>query len=128
MASIDNILEVIFFFHSPLLTSFALSSFSYFALVFQNLQNQIFIPLKDNLHKIFLGPMGDLDPSRVIIAKTNRIPFKHSTMHPNIWDKKSSIRIWPSVIPGWGSDQGVSQEKNKLGSSQIGSMHLFVPL
>jgi hypothetical protein len=45
--------------------------------------------------------MGNLDPSRTIVIETNRIPFKHSNMHSNIWDKKTSIRNWPSIIPGW---------------------------
>jgi hypothetical protein len=45
--------------------------------------------------------MGNVDLNRAIIAETNRISFKHSSMHPNLWDKKSSIRNWPSIILGW---------------------------
>jgi hypothetical protein len=36
--------------------------------------------------------MGDPDPSRVIIAETNKVPFKESNMHPNLWDKRTSLR------------------------------------
>ena len=45
--------------------------------------------------------MGNPDPNPVIIAKTQRIPFKQSTMNQDIWDKKTSLRNWPSIIPGW---------------------------
>jgi hypothetical protein len=49
----------------------------------------------------FFGPMGNPDPSEVIIAETNRTPFKQSTMDSDIWDKKTSFRNWPSKIQGW---------------------------
>jgi hypothetical protein len=45
--------------------------------------------------------MDNPDPSEVIIAETNRTPFKQSTMDPDIWDKKTSFRNWPSKIQGW---------------------------
>jgi len=45
--------------------------------------------------------MGDLDPSRVIVTETNKVPFKESSMHPGLWDKSTSLRNWPSIIQGW---------------------------
>ena len=89
----------------PSTTSLRYSSFCYFfwfLLLCQSLFSFSFLPprspepnihpLEDNMHKIFLGPMGDSDPSMSIIIESNRIPFKHSNIHPNLWDKKTSIR------------------------------------
>jgi hypothetical protein len=88
-----------------MLSSFVPLNFSYppaltLFFYFQDLQGQIFIPLDGNLHKIFLDPMGDPDPNRTIIAETNRVPLKESNMQPNLWDKRASIRNWPSIILG----------------------------
>lgn len=47
----------------------------------------------------FLGPLGDPDPSEVIITKMNHIPFKNAPMDPSIWEK--SLRNWPSPVSGW---------------------------
>jgi hypothetical protein len=45
--------------------------------------------------------MGDPDPNRTTVAKTNRVPFKESNMHPNHWNKRSSIRNWSLIISEW---------------------------
>jgi hypothetical protein len=45
--------------------------------------------------------MGDPNPSRVIIAETNRVPLKESNMHLRLWEKRASIRNWTSIIPRW---------------------------
>jgi hypothetical protein len=45
--------------------------------------------------------MGDPDPSRVIVDETNRVPFKETNMQLGLWDKRTSLRNWPSIIPGW---------------------------
>jgi hypothetical protein len=45
--------------------------------------------------------MGNPDPSRVIVAETNRVPFKESNLHPGLWDKRTALRNWPSIILGW---------------------------
>jgi hypothetical protein len=83
MASIDNILEVVFLL-SLFFISLAPSIFSHFPFTFKIFKTRSSSPLEDNLQKIFLGLMGNPDPSRAIIAETNRIPFKHSNMHPNL--------------------------------------------
>jgi hypothetical protein len=44
--------------------------------------------------------MGNPDPTEVIIAETNRLPFKNSSMNPSIWDKLP-LRTWPNLTPGW---------------------------
>lgn len=44
--------------------------------------------------------MGNPDPTEAIIAETNRLPFKNSTMNPSVWDKLP-FRTWPNLIPGW---------------------------
>ena len=100
MASIDNIPEscllslILWFF-------LTLSIHPNLFFRIQDLQGQIFIPLDGNLHKTFLGPMGDPNPSRTIVAETNRVPFKLSNMHLGLWDKRASIRNWPWIIIGW---------------------------
>jgi hypothetical protein len=58
------------------------------------------IPLADRPDSFFLSPMGNPDPTEVISAETNRIPFKRSSMNPEMWEKKTSFRNWPSIIPG----------------------------
>ena len=45
--------------------------------------------------------MGNPDPTPFIITKTQRIPFKQSTMNQDIWDKKTSLRNWLSISLGW---------------------------
>jgi len=103
--------------------SFALSdsscSFNIFSFFFylQNLQNQIFIPLENNLHKIFLGPMGNPDPSRAIIAETNKTRSS-SLLH-------KELAIHHPRLEGL-LDQGISQEKNRLGSSQFRLVYLLI--
>jgi hypothetical protein len=59
------------------------------------------IPLAGHPDSFFLGPMGNPDPTEVISAETNRIPFKQSSMNPEMWEKKTSFRNWPTIIPGW---------------------------
>ena len=43
--------------------------------------------------------MGNLDPTKLINLETNRLPFKHSTMSPSVWDK--TFGAWPLPLDGW---------------------------
>ena len=47
---------------------------------------------------VFLGPMGNPDPTDIINLETGRIPLKASNMTSN-WSL--AFRSWPSVTPGW---------------------------
>ena len=47
---------------------------------------------------IYLGPMGNSDPTSIINLETNRIPLKSSDMNLN-WSQ--AFRSWTSVTPGW---------------------------
>jgi len=47
---------------------------------------------------VFLGPMGNPDPTNLINLETSRIPFKASNMN---LDWSQAFRSWPSTTPGW---------------------------
>ena len=102
MASVSEIPEV----HSPLLicafTFHSSSDFfiriSYFRLYFQNLRDNIIIPLENQPSMFCLGSMGNPDPTSIINLETNRIPLKSSDMN---LDCSQAFRSWPSVTPGW---------------------------
>ena len=69
--------------------------------------------------------MGDPDPSKTIVAETNRVPFKESNMHPNLWDKRASIRNRHSIMEEL-VDQSGSLEENRLGTLKSELVYLFV--
>ena len=47
---------------------------------------------------IYLGPMGNPDPTSIIDLETSRIPHKASNMTS---DWSQAFRSWPNVTPGW---------------------------
>jgi hypothetical protein len=57
------------------------------------------IPHEDILDSFFLGPIGNPNPTKVIIVETNLLPFKNSSMNPSIWDKLP-LRTWPNATLG----------------------------
>jgi len=46
-----------------------------------------------------LGPLGNPDPTDLINAETNRIPFRAENFSLVIW--KDTFRSWPSSTKGW---------------------------
>nr|AAX96228.1 hypothetical protein LOC_Os11g17250 [Oryza sativa Japonica Group]ABA92684.1 hypothetical protein LOC_Os11g17250 [Oryza sativa Japonica Group] len=48
-----------------------------------------------------LGPMGDPDPTDLINAETERIPFKQTK--PDLAQWKLTIHFWPSKLKGYRS-------------------------
>ena len=102
MASISEIPKVCllsspaaFAFHS---LSDSFNRVSHFRLYFQNLRGNMIIPLENEPSMIYLGPMGNPDPTSIINLETNRIPLKSSDMN---LDCSQAFRSWPSVTPGW---------------------------
>src|SRR6185312_505056 len=85
----------IFAFYSPS-NSFIFTLISTF--IFRNLRVIVIIPLENQPSMIYLGPMGDPDPTSIINLETNRIPLKSSDMN---LDWSQAFRSWPSVTPGW---------------------------
>ena len=47
---------------------------------------------------VYLGPMGDPDPTSIINLETSKIPLKASNMTA---DWSLAFRSWPNVTPGW---------------------------
>ena len=64
----------------------------------QESANKIAIPT-DRPHLQCLGPLGDPDPTNLINAETNRIPFRAENFSLDLW--KDTFRSWPSPIVGW---------------------------
>jgi hypothetical protein len=64
----------------------------------QELSNKIVIPT-DQPHLQCLGPLGDPDPTDLINAETNRIPFRTENFSLDLW--KDTFRSWPSPTVGW---------------------------
>nr|BAX24980.1 aminotransferase-like [Oryza minuta] len=62
-------------------------------------RNQILIPTNDKSYRFLLGPMGNCDPTWLINAETNRIPFKQAK--PNVSSWKHTFRSWPSKLNGY---------------------------
>jgi len=62
------------------------------------LSNKIVIPT-DQPHLQCLGPLGDPDPTDLINAETNRIPFRAKNFSLDLW--KDTFRSWPSPTVGW---------------------------
>jgi hypothetical protein len=57
-------------------------------------------PVEDQEASYFLGPVGIPDPSELIAAKSQRIPFKISLSRPHEW--QDSFKNWPlHPIAGW---------------------------
>lgn len=48
---------------------------------------------------IFLGPVGDPDPTDFINMETERLPFKQSRMKLSDWSR--TFRTWPNQVTGW---------------------------
>jgi len=50
-------------------------------------------------HLQCLGPLGDPDPTNLINAETNRIPFRAENFSLDLW--KDTFRSWPKPTKGW---------------------------
>jgi hypothetical protein len=66
--------------------------FRFFYLFIQELRSNLTIPVDDKPKLVFLGSMGDVDPTEMIDFETNRIPFKHASLDLADWD--SCFRYW----------------------------------
>jgi len=64
----------------------------------QDLSEKIFLPTKQP-HLQCLGPMGDPDPTDLINAETNRIPFRAKNFSLDLW--KDTFQSWPKLTKGW---------------------------
>ena len=53
----------------------------------------------DQPHFQCLGPLGNPDPTDLINAETNRIPFRAENFSLDLW--KDTFRSWPSPTKGW---------------------------
>ena len=53
----------------------------------------------DQPHFQCLGPLGNPDPTDLINAETNRIPFRAENFSLDLW--KDTFRSWPSSTMGW---------------------------
>ena len=62
------------------------------------MSNKIVIPT-DQPHLQCLGLLGDPDPTNLINAETNRIPFRAENFSLDLW--KDTFRSWPSPTVGW---------------------------
>ena len=62
-------------------------------------RHRITIHLTGNPGLVYLGPMGNPDPTELINLETHRIPFKQSTMDLDHW--LGTFRSWPNETPGW---------------------------
>jgi len=62
------------------------------------LADKIVIPT-DQPHFQCLGPLGNPDPTDLINAETNRIPFRAENFSLDLW--KDAFRSWPSPTKGW---------------------------
>jgi hypothetical protein len=51
-----------------------------FQFFFQELRSNLTILVYDNLGVVFLGPMGDPDPSEIMDFETGKIPFKNASL------------------------------------------------
>ena len=60
--------------------------------------DKIVIPT-DQPHLQCLGLLGNLDPTDLINAETNRIPFRAENFSLDLW--KDAFRSWPSPTKGW---------------------------
>jgi hypothetical protein len=68
-------------------------------LLLQHLAHQIAVPsIVDNL-QLFLGPIGNLDPTEFINGETNRIPFRFA--NPDLSQWKGTLKSWPSAEITW---------------------------
>jgi hypothetical protein len=66
---------------------------------FQELRSNLTIPVVDKPRLVFLGPMGDVDPTEMINFETSRIPFKHASLDLADWD--SCFTSWTGYTKGW---------------------------
>jgi len=62
------------------------------------LSEKIVIPTEQP-HLQCLGPLGDPDPTNLINAETNRIPFRAENFSLDMW--KDTFRSWPNSTKGW---------------------------
>jgi len=62
------------------------------------LTEKIVIPTEQP-HLQCLGPLGNPDPTDLISAETNRIPFRAENFSLDLW--KDTFRSWPSSTKGW---------------------------
>jgi len=62
------------------------------------LSEKIVIPT-EQLHLQCLGPLGDPDPTYLINAETNRIPFRAENFSLDVW--KDTFQSWPISTKGW---------------------------
>jgi hypothetical protein len=52
----------------------------------QELRSNLTTPVDDKSELVFLGPMGDTDPTDMINLEIGRIPFKHASLNLADWD------------------------------------------
>nr|AAO66570.1 hypothetical protein [Oryza sativa Japonica Group]ABF96938.1 hypothetical protein LOC_Os03g33480 [Oryza sativa Japonica Group] len=87
----------------------------------EHLAHLIAVPsIADNL-QLFLGPIGNLDPTEFINGETNRIPFRFT--NPNLSTWKGTFKSWPSAKttrPAWYKRMSVSKSDHwdEIGISQ----------
>ena len=62
------------------------------------MSNKNVIPT-DQPHLQCLGSLGNPDPTDLINAETNRIPFRAENFSLDLW--KDAFRSWPSPTKGW---------------------------
>ena len=67
--------------------------------------------MADQPNMIYLGPMGDPDPTEFINLETNRIPFKIANMN---LDWLQTFRSWPNPTPGWRNCSATCHHCTKL--------------
>jgi len=53
----------------------------------------------DQPYFLCLGPLGNPDPTDLINAETNRIPFIVENFSLDLW--KDTFRSWPNSTKGW---------------------------
>jgi len=64
----------------------------------QELADKIVVPA-DQPHFQCTGPLSNPDPTDLINAETNRIPFRAENFSLDLW--KDTFRSWPSSTKGW---------------------------
>nr|AAL77158.1 Putative polyprotein [Oryza sativa Japonica Group]AAP53496.1 transposon protein, putative, unclassified [Oryza sativa Japonica Group] len=60
-----------------------------------HLSNLVAVPSLSHENHYFLGPIGNLDPTEVIIGETNRIPSRLA--NPSLGHWKNTFKSWPSL-------------------------------
>nr|BAI39970.1 aminotransferase-like [Oryza sativa Indica Group] len=61
----------------------------------EHLSNLIAVPSLSHKNHYFLGPVGNLDPTKFIIGEINTIPFRLA--NPDLGHWKNTFKSWPSL-------------------------------